>query len=138
MLEYNAYELANMADVASPDSSESQGALFLLDILSDVNEFTADALQGADLGDEAHTIADEAVYRLESRGTYRKWAAFCDLAAWQEDPSDLGYESFSDLNEGADVCLFMIADRLAMTLLEELAAEESDDDEDDDAEESEG
>jgi hypothetical protein len=52
------------------------------------------------------------------------WRTFVDLGAWAEDPTELGVDG-SDMEQAAKVCLYLIGERLASTLL--------DDDDDDDA-----
>lgn len=115
----NAYELARVAEVQSPDSLESPGALFLLSVQDAVTEHLT---YEQSIGHEYSTvvggsmIADDCVTTLESHGTYGKWQAFVDLLAFQEDTSDLGAPE--DMNQGADWALYMIAERLAVALLE--------------------
>lgn len=123
---YGAYRLANDADCAGPDSQESAGAKFLSSVRDDVIEHITYAWEYSDLdeserydanraSDVAHEVADNApdVY------TYTMWAEFTDLAAWQEDPSELGTDS-SDMEQSARVCLYMIAERLASAMLADL------------------
>lgn len=109
----NAWELARIAEVQSPDSLESPGALFLLSVQDAVVEWLKSNEATESL---ACVIADDEVQVLESHGTGGKWRAFVDLLAFQEDTSDLGTPE--DMNQGADWALYMIAERLAVALLE--------------------
>lgn len=129
----NAYQLANLADCASPDTNDSPGARFLLGVQDDVNEVMGAWENGPsdyDLSDEAHMIADQAAYNAEARGTYNKWLTFVDLAAWQQDTDEWG--PFEDMNKAADIALYTIARTLAERLIEEAAQTSDEDDEDED------
>ena len=44
---------------------------------------------------------------------------FVDLGAYHEDPSELGADT-SDMEEAAKTCLYLIADRLIVALLDEM------------------
>lgn len=123
---YTAWQLARMAGCADPDSDSSPGAQFLNNVESDVRERIADN-DGVWDDDYAGEIADSAVPVY----TYTMWLTFVDLAAWTEDPSELGAEE-SDMDRQAATCLYLIANRLAYALGEEIAAETEDDDEEDD------
>jgi hypothetical protein len=74
-----------------------------------------------DIGDTAHEIADSApdVY------TSARWAEFVDLAAWNEDVSELMPEAGNDLTGAAGVALYMIAERLVYALHSELTGEDN-------------
>lgn len=119
-LDHTDYSLANLAGVSMPDNHDSPGARFLLGVQDAVNESITWTLEhGEELVDQedtAHEIADNAVPIY----TYEKWQTFVDLAAWQEDPTDLGYDG-SNMDKAADVCLYVIAERLALVLFEEVA-----------------
>jgi hypothetical protein len=121
----NAYELARYADCASPDGLESPGAKFL-EVVRDVvvDAITDEDTPEEDRHDSAFAIADASVPIY----TYDKWQAFVDLAAWQEDPSELGFDG-TDMEQGAGICLMMVGERLARALFEE--ADDDDDDEED-------
>ena len=75
-----------------------------------------------ELENEVHEVADGAVPIY----TGERWAVFTDLAAWEEDPGDIGGWP-ADLTDAAGAALYMIAERLAAALVEkwgeELAAE---------------
>lgn len=112
----NPYQLSNLADCASPDSSESPGASFLIQI-QDAVAYAAEQADGAleDTHDLAHEIADGAVPIY----THEMWQTFTDLAAWQEDVAG-EFGPIEDMEKGAQAALYMIAYRLAVTLFEEL------------------
>lgn len=138
------WQLANMADCASPDMpdhygfeprttvtyhpSPSPGAEFLRRIARDIEEginYNPDARTPEDLEDLASETADTAVPVY----THKKWATFADLAAYNEDPTELGFDG-ADMGKGADVCLYLIASRLAGALIElHFEGLEDDDDE---------
>lgn len=122
------YELADMVDVSTPDGSYSPGADFLNGIRDDVHERLRNGTTADDLRNESGTIASEFVEIIESRGTHRKWAAFVDLGAWQEDLSEFG--SFEDAEDVANRALWQIADRFCHKVadqLDELDTEEDND-----------
>lgn len=112
----STWRLADMADSPSaPDNESSPGAVFLRSVRDDLADRLeyADDVAIDDFEDEIHEIADSApdVY------TTRRWAEFVDLAAWGEDPTDLGADA-TDMTAAAGVCLYMIAERLARALLD--------------------
>lgn len=103
----SAYELAGMAGCPSPDSLTSPGARFL-------DGIAAHVLESRDEGEDAAAyIADAAVPVY----TCDIWATFTDLAAWQEDLSELGDDG-RDLTKSASLALYVIAERLASVLIE--------------------
>ena len=111
----NAYQLANLAGVISPDSLESQGALFLLSIAED---YTDRYYEGSMDEDTVYEIADNAVPIY----THERWEVFVDLAAYtEEDPT--GFEP-GDLTSAAGIALYMIAERLVQALMDEREEEE--------------
>jgi hypothetical protein len=112
-----AWQLARLAECSDPDSDTSPGAQFLNRVESDVLERIEDN-DGEWDDDYAHEIADNAVPVY----TYTMWQTFVDLGAWEEDPSDLGYDE-GDMAKGAAVCLYMIANRLAYALATEYEEE---------------
>lgn len=126
------YTLANDADCASPDSTDSPGAGLLNTVRTMVLESWAEAMPSDERGDvrelldvdwsdTAHTIADGA----PSVYTYELWTQFVDLAAWQELDEVIG-DGLLDISSDnptfaiPDVCLYSIARRLALVLLESL------------------
>lgn len=117
------YSLAAPAGTYSPDSETSPGAQFLTGIASDVAGQIAYRLNDGEPFDldefndsDRHEIADSAVPIY----TAEMWATFVDLGAWQEDPSELGFDA-SDMEQAAKVCLYMIAERLASELADHVA-----------------
>lgn len=116
IMDLKVYELARMADCGSPDSLESPGARFLESVRDAVAEAAEGNPENDDWSEEAAQIADDApdVY------THQRWLEFVDLAAYQEDPTELG--EISDMTAAAGICLYIIAERLAFALFE-LAAE---------------
>lgn len=111
---YNAYELARMAECMSPDSLDSPGAQFLLRIQDDYNEAVEEDYWNED--ETPHEIADNAVPVY----THQMWLTFVDLGAYQEDPSELGYEN-DDMDKAGSACLYLIAQRLVYALAKDEA-----------------
>jgi hypothetical protein len=128
----NAWTLANLSDCATPDRighDPSPGARMLTsvrDAVAELIEENADELAelGPDVGaydwrdlldysGALHMIADGA----PSIYTGEKWAQFVDLGAYNEAPIELGWEG-SDMDQAGSVCLYMIAERCAMAVLE--------------------
>lgn len=120
------WQLARMADCFDPDSLLSPGATFLREVW-DAATSERDQYDDDD-SDAAHAIADGAVPIY----THAVWSTFVDLGAYREDPTELGFDG-SDMEQAAKVCLYMIAERLAVAAMEQ-ASETDDDDEDDDDE----
>jgi|SRR6516225_10905127 hypothetical protein len=110
--EHSAYELARLAEVASPDSPTSPGAEWL----NSVARWAEDVENDDDITEAADSVVP--VY------THERWRVFVDLAAYNEDPTDLGADA-SDMTQAAGVALFLIAERLIQALLQE--REEEDD-----------
>lgn len=141
------WHLADMAGCGSPDRPDgigcappadlstvvpSPGAKFLRSVADDLAERIAYHFEASgqdprdvdlerELEDEVHEVADGAVPIY----TGTRWAVFTDLAAWQESMADYGPPD--DLTDAAGAALYMIAERLAVALVEawgeELAAE---------------
>ena len=120
------YGLADLAGCAIPDRGDdigrdyattdggdpSPGALFLRRVEDDYRE----AVEAA--GDVADVDPDrfgEIAYSAVPTYTHERWQVFADLAAYEEDASELGADA-SDLTEAAGVALYMIAERLCHTL----------------------
>ena len=113
-----ALQLARLAGCADPDSDTSAGADFLNSVETDTLERIID--NGGEWDDDmAHEIADGAVPVY----TYTRWQTFTDLAAWDEDASELGADT-SDMTQAAAVCLYIIADRLARAIADEYEPED--------------
>lgn len=123
---YNAYELANMADVAGPDGPSSPGAEWLENVASVANDILVDHDRADDYPDDITEAADQTVPTY----THERWQVFVDLAAYNEDVTELG--PVDDLTTAAGVALYMIAERLIRAIIEDQADQaESTDDEDD-------
>ena len=142
------WHLANLAGCGSPDRPDaigvsppadlstvapSPGALFLRSVADDLAERIAYVFAdpdldpaGCDLARELEGEVQEVADAAPSVYTFTRWQEFTDLAAWQEDATELG-ASADDLTGAAGVALYMIAERLALALVEswgeELAAE---------------
>ena len=114
------WQLARLADCSDPDSLTSAGA----DFLRTVETSAVEAFNYANDDDRAddcwigtsHDVADSCVPIY----THTIWTTFADLAAWQEDPTELGADA-SDMEHAAKVCLYMIGERLAAAILSDLA-----------------
>jgi hypothetical protein len=123
--ELTVWQLARMADTADPDALDSAGAKFLVHVrdayVEHVEYKGEDFDPSEDIGDTAHEIADGApdVY------TSTRWAEFVDLAAYQEDVSELMPEAGDDLTGAAGVALYIIAERLIYALHAELTNEDN-------------
>lgn len=117
--EHTPYMLAKLAGCASPDSETSPGAAFLERVASTVDDYSHDSDR-----DWIHEAADGAVPVY----TYDRWLTFVDLAAYQEDISELGMRACDDLTDAAGVALYMIADRLLQALVDEDDDERADED----------
>lgn len=145
----STWHLANLADCGSPDRPDgiavappadpstvrpSPGAEFLRSVADHIAERIAYHFDDDDprehepwelvdlLADDITEVADGAVPIY----TGERWATFADLAAYNEDPGDIGGWP-ADLTDAAGAALYMIAERLAAALVEkwgeELAAE---------------
>ncbi|WP_269303403.1 hypothetical protein [Aeromicrobium sp. HA] len=115
-----AYALANDADVACTGSLASAGAEFLArvrDALAERIEYDAEEV-ARDPQDVAHEVADGAVPVY----TADVWATFSDLAAWQVDIDDY-VTAEDDMTRRASTALYVIAERLAVTLLDQWSTE---------------
>lgn len=129
--EYHAtpWQLADMADCATPDSDTSDGAQMLARVAEDIASLIvdmADDLADVDVTEwpdtldyagAVHGITDAApdIY------TSGKWRQFVDLAAWQEDPvGEYGPDVAKDLDQLASIALYMIAERCAWAVVAEI------------------
>ena len=123
------YALANRADCLCPDGEDTPGARFLTAVRDDLIERlgyeTPDEIRD---GDTLHEIADGA----PDCYTQVRWNEFVDLGAWEEDLSELGGPG-PDMTVAAGMALYIIAERLVVTLLDELG-DDDDDDTDEDTE----
>lgn len=103
----NAYELARIADVASPDSLTSPGAQWLCAVAGSASDI-ADA-------DSLTECADALVPVY----THERWQVFVDLCAYRDDLSDAGLTTCDDMTSTAGVALYVIAERLLSALVSE-------------------
>lgn len=118
------WQLTGLAACADPDSNTSPGAQFLRLIEDGATEAAETADVADDLSDAAHQIADVCVPIY----THQLWQTFVDLAAYREDLDDIGGTT-GDMERDAMAALYMIGNRLAMALLEELTETNDDDNE---------
>lgn len=116
----NAYQLANLADVQSPDSLESPGAQWLVQVASYADEIDASEEYWQD---EVSEAADSVVPIY----THNRWQVFVDLCAYTEDVNDIDPGASADMNDRAGLALYMIAERLLVALVEAKAEEAEDD-----------
>jgi hypothetical protein len=125
--ERNPFQLSGTADSGHPESESSAGSVFLSlvrdsihDFLLDLDEDGRNELRQDELDDNGslHELSDAAVPIY----THKLWSVFVDLSAFNEDPSDLGYDSSAGMEELARVCVFLIADRLIRTIVDEAKA----------------
>lgn len=123
MTTYMTWQLARMASCADPDKAQtaenpgSPGAVFLHRCADDAR----------DLFDSHPDVRDREDYVSEYAGgavpvyTYDLWRTFVDIAAWDEDPGEVG--EAGDITRAAGYCLYLVAHRLIYAVLEDLAAE---------------
>lgn len=127
------YRLASEADCAEPDSPDSAGSEFLEAAAHGVIDAVESKRSelGADLDDLQRFLECPSEWLPElidcavPTCTARLWAAFVDLAAYHEDPSE--YAEAGEMNAQAIMCLYIIGDRLAGSLLCDLAYAVEDD-----------
>ena len=112
----NPYILSRLADCATPDNKQSPGAVFLLDVANAYGDARGNNDDGSgDTDDLPHEIADQACYRLESRGTHGLILAAVDLCAYREDIDDYA-EPTTDAHRLLTLGLYVIAERLVQAL----------------------
>lgn len=135
--QHTTFQLARLAGCTDPDEHDgigfdqapeeprdgSPGAQFLRSIEYAVDDYLD--RRYADQDDAAYEIADSCVPVY----THTLWMTFVDLAAYQEDPTELGADA-EDMTKAAGACLYMIGQRLASELIEAASPDEEDDDED--------
>ena len=110
----NPYILSRLADCATPDNPNSPGAAFLLEVADDYRR-AAEERPDTDPEDLPHEIADQACYRLESRGSHGFILAAVDLCAYREDVSEYT-EPTTDAHRLLTLGLYVIAERLVQAL----------------------
>lgn len=140
--DWSTFLLSDEAGCSSPDSASSEGATFLANVRDatvELIESHLDEIEDAEWFDSANDdgsvseIADGA----PSIYTHQLWSEFTDLGAYNEDPTDLGFDDTTDMNRLASVCLYIIAERLANAVLFHVreaveSAEEEDEGQEDD------
>lgn len=110
-------DIARDIDVYAPDTEQGQN--FLVDIDEEAREILTEHIASNGTADDAARcdiawqVADEAVTRLESRGTHGKWLVLVDLGAYRENVE----EPTVSLNALGDRVLYDIAYRVAMRAL---------------------
>lgn len=116
LLAKSVYELARLADCATPDALDSEGAEMLDNVRREVIEAFQYDSWGSYPTDTVHQIADSCVPIY----SHRRAVAFADLSAWQEmiDGQIAPYENI-DLVQFMGVALYQICERLAFSLFEE-------------------
>ena len=122
--DWTVYRLANEADAGSSDFDvDGAGARFLTsvrdDVLDRVEYATADT-DADDLGSAVESLKEDAIHEIADAApdvyNFTRWSEFVDLAAWQEDISEYGEPE--DLTGAAGFALYMIAERLAVAVLD--------------------
>jgi hypothetical protein len=116
MNQHSPYELARIADCLAPESDDSPGAKFLLDVSGAVAELGHRPDRAADLG-IMRRIACEAV---PVHDVLTLWRIFVDLGAFREDDKDkIGRDAIDAgcPEHYAAAMLYQIAYRLAYRLV---------------------
>lgn len=111
----NAYQLARLADCDDPDTLESPGAQFLLEVRDDVLQTFLEDNWSSDTYATVWGIADNAVPVM----THDIARVFVDLCAYREDLSDRVTDSGHDMVQLMQLAVYQIGERLAGALLEE-------------------
>jgi len=126
--ERSVYALSSDADCSgSPDSLDSAGADFLDNVRRAALEYF-DYKPDADESD-AYDAASEQLDSVVPIYTHTLWTTFVDLGAYQEDDAlEVGLD---DLTRVASYALYLIGERLFVSIIRELA-EARDEDEDGD------
>lgn len=133
---YTPGHLSDRADCGYPYGLEAER--FLTSVRDSVIE-AAESIAAEDWEREmvddysgsAHEIADNA----PSIYTTTKWEQFVGLSAFHEDPTELGFDG-GDMEEGAGICLFLIASRLVSALAQEILEGITESEEPDEGEEA--
>ena len=126
---WTSFRIANEIDCACPDSPESAGAKMLDSVRDAVVQ--AYFYNDQDVSEDAFSdIVSECADGGPDIYTYTMWQEFVDLAAYNEDPTELGADG-SDMDQCARICLYLISERCAravadaLTELDEDESEES-------------
>lgn len=115
------WQLARLADVSEPESTDSPGAEWLRLVEGDAPLVAERLAEGEDLSDVVHQHADSLVPVY----THERWLVFVDLGAYEVDIDDLvgGVEDMTTL---AGVALYEVARNLLWALVGDLTAETDD------------
>lgn len=105
----NAYQLARMADVLTPDSKDSPGAEWLEQIQHAVEDQIDYLLEDEDA---SHEVSDGLVPIY----THNLWQVFVDLGLYHEE-SEIGLGE--DMTQNAMTLCYEVARRLVYDLVEE-------------------
>lgn len=111
---HNVIELANLAGCGQPDSTDTDGAEFLIAVMDAVE----DAIDNDDANEDTLTdIANDA----PSGVIATRWRQFTDLAGWRIDTTDLTGDRISarQLSDHANTVLVVIAENLIAALMNE-------------------
>ena len=115
----NSHQLAYLAGTSSPDSHNSPGANYLdrlRDTICDSYRYAAERNDTFD-SDDLHQIVDGCIPVY----THELWATFTDLAAYEQDVRDYGYEFDPDRPEQYPAtALYMVGMALASDLMERI------------------
>ena len=115
----NGYELANLADLGDTVELTAGDAGF--EMLDTVRTCIADAIENGEFADRD---ADEIIHEIADSSVPVYYAdifeALVELRAWGEDVEDI---TPTDLSQGAMVCLYLVGERLARSLVEAYAPE---------------
>jgi len=115
----NSHQLAALAGTPSPDSHNSPGASYLgrlKDTICDSYRYATEHNNTFD-SDDLHQIVDGCVPVY----THELWTAFTDLAAYEQDVSEYGYEYVPDRPEQYPAtALYMVGMALASELVEHI------------------
>lgn len=122
--ELGVWSLAELADVASPDNTESPGGKWLSSIRHAAIEGHDRIGTGEEPYDIAHELADDGVPIY----THKKWSVFLDVCAYQEEPEQGEWPS--DLDKVASVALYQIAERLILAIWDGISNGDYDPDDD--------
>ena len=118
----NAYQLANMATVPSPDALDSPGAEFLARVRDSLVEW-AEYNQDEDIEALTEKAQEDAFEQADATVpvyTHQIWQTFTDLAAYSDEASD-EFDG-GTMTERASYVLVSIAERLFVALADEYVA----------------
>lgn len=128
--QWSAFRLSSEADCSSPDSLTSPGAEFL-DTVRVATVERLNYLSDDDLMSLPDSFTDVGAHNEIADGsvpvyTHDLWATFVDVGGYREDPSDYGDGSETNMDQLANVCLYLIAERLVGSIVESVGSMLSD------------